>query len=147
MLEGVDCNGRRCTKTWPSPLRLEGIAMEEDATKHGKAAVSCHPKTWPEGIAMEEDAQKRGKALSCRPSTEEEEEEDEDEEQQTWQMRVQGRAAFGMILLQIVLFPLPGGPTSINIILVSVVAIARSLLPSQTRCRGKRKGKKTGFLN
>jgi len=119
--------------------------MEEDATKHGKAAVSCHPKTWPEGIAMEEDAQKRGKALSCRPSTEEDE--DEDEEQQTWQMRVQGRAAFGMILLQIVLFPLPGGPTSINIILVSVVAIARSLLPSQTRCRGKRKGKKTGFLN
>jgi hypothetical protein len=92
---------------------------------------------------MEEDAQKRGKVLSCRPSTEE----DEDEEQQTWQMRVQGRAAFGMILLQIVLLPLPGGPTSINIILVSVVAIARSLLPSQTRCRGKRKGKKTGFLN
>ncbi len=117
MLEGADCNGRRCTKTWPSPLRLEGIAMEEDANKHGKAAVSCHPKTWPEGIAMEEDAQKRGNALSCRPSTEEEEE-DEDEEQQTWQMRVQGRAAFGMILLQIVLFPLPGGPTSINIILV-----------------------------
>ncbi len=95
---------------------------------------------------MEEDAQKRGKTLSCRPSTEEEEE-DEDEKQQTWQMRVQGRAAFGMTLLQIVLFPLPGGPTSINIILVSVVAIACSLLPSQTRCRGKRKGKKTGFLN
>jgi hypothetical protein len=50
--------------------------MEEDAKKHGKDAVSCHPKTWPEGIAMEEDAQKRGKVLSCRPSTEE----DEDEE-------------------------------------------------------------------
>jgi hypothetical protein len=110
--------------------------------KMAKLLTHVIPKTWPERIAMEEDAQKSGKALSCRPSTEE-----EDEEQQTWQMRVQGRAAFGMILLQIVLFPLPGGPTSINIIRVFVVAISRSLLPSQTRCRGKRKGKKTGFLN